>query len=418
MAKYPDQAAWDQPQPHLQRKRTAKFDFRSYLALNPDLDGKVKFNARDAYLHWVTRGMKENRPYICSTDPTKWDVEAAQKKFPNVRTLKDLWYRSIRSTLPASDKYYLFELAPYKNSGLNNQIYGILNGLILCWMSKRKMVVTGYYPHFSIDKSSHLGELLDLEWMNTYLDKYGLKIMDIRDLKIPQQQWKQSRCPNVLCSDYAVQQQSGYLERLKQDMAKDTDTYIIQGSALHVNVAILQQPPQDEIRKMFRDIALNIRFSQWIRDEATRIQAEIGLGSRYLCVHFRFEDDMVDALYRKRRDRFPRDADVDRQVQIVYERYRQKIKDLQRLVGDLPIYLCTGLAVGNNKYSYLLADLKKEFPKVVWKNKGLGKGREIDAAVDLILAQGCSGFVGFGFSSFSWIVQLVFGGTSVVVPEY
>ena len=261
----------------------------------------------------------------------------------------------------SKEKYILIDINHELFCGLTNQLLTICVMLLLGSVSKRNIVVTGFYPNYNKPDTVHIGELIDIDKYNTYLSTIGTSILDIRD--IPGVRWVDIDRYHETCSI--------------QDTCNKIGGYpYIRLPIYSLNFCRFTQLPEPYLVESLLNIQRNMVFNN-----------ELVSGSNdrdYIAAHIRIEDDMLKHL-----STYVHGFDERSYVLDIYN----KIRDIC-LSQNKPVYIATGLGKYPNKYNHILETLKLELDVI--PTSSLGRGREFDAARDMFICTNSPIFIGGG----------------------
>jgi len=394
------------------------WDYRTYLALNPDVHKKYGFDLVSARKHWVTSGIREKRRYRHrGADPKLFDPEGYLRRNPDLgsmTTAADLWCHYIRhgylegrrysenSRLPASG-YYLVDLNPQLFCGLVNQLYGLFHAIVIGNLTRRHVVASGFYPNYNETGTVSLGDILDLPTMNRTLQKlFGIQVYDIADpifddVNDRENGWTLAVVPGITLTSYVESMSAGYLEKMVADLSCDTATYCNLGFCFSTRA--FRYAPSTNVRKMLANAAQCLAFHQDLHLKVKQWQEDLHL-TDYVAVHFRLEDDMLNHLFKREDER----EQYALQLLNVY-------KDLLEPHKDRQIFLATGLVKSPNSYNWVPDKLREEFPGIVLRDHDREDGREINAIVDFLLCLKATDFIGYSRSTFSELLGDLFSAS-------
>lgn len=398
-----------------------EWDYRTYLALNPDVHTKYGFNMASARKHWVTSGIREKRRYRHrGADPNLFDGEGYLRRNPDLGSMtetSDLWCHYVRhgylegrkysdkSRLPVSG-YYLVDLNPQLFCGLVNQLYGLFHAIVIGNLVRRNIVVSGFYPNYNDSETISISTVLNLPTMNLTLKKlFGIQIYDISDPifdqpNLQEDGWVLAKVPGITLTSYVESMSSGYLEKMVADLSADTEPYCNLGFCFSTRA--FRYAPSTNVRKMLADASQSIVFHQDILEKLREWQHDLKLQPQdYVAVHFRLEDDMLNHLFKKPDER----EQYAKQLLNIYKNLLEPYKDRQ-------IFLATGLVKNPNSYNWVPEKLKEEFPGITLRLHDKENGREINAIIDLLLCLEATDFIGYSRSTFSELISDRFAATN------
>lgn len=288
------------------------------------------------------------------------------------------WIDNLKSINNLCDKYYLVSLNAGLFAGLTNQLLALVTSLVIAKMCGRKVVVRGFHPDYNKERTIHIGEVIDLDSFNKYLSRHNTSVYDIRDMKYircwPASNYMrpQDRIPRPITLD-------GIISTMNE-MQKDGYPHLDIGYTFEMGTFL--SSPAQEIADLHGEICRNIVFNSTLRTSIDGV---------YHACHIRLEDDMLD-LHGKTIEGYNEQERVAEQ----FSRYKEWI-----LSKKEPVYISTGLGKYTNRYNHLLDELKHAN---IIMSTSLGKGREIDAAVDMNVCMNSESFMGSAGSTFSIII--------------
>ena len=283
-----------------------------------------------------------------------------------------------------SKRYYLIDLnfSEDRFCGLLNQLYALVNGILLGHSVGRDVIVSDFYTTYNQPDTIPLNKIVDIPKLNCSLVELGISchLLDYHS-RSPCDQEVIRRAPKSVHFNpvkYALRGLKLPLDNLKKE----------QGQIINLGNTMFSDfddyPAKSD--SPFWRIMLNIQFTQVILDGVDHVMEKYDL-TDYVGIHFRLEDDMI----KKFR--------IDTQ-----ERYRLYQTTLANIAGpDTVVYLSTHLTKSENSLNHLVDDLKKSYPKVVVCKESFPfpRGREIDALIDLLVMSRAKAVIGQTFSAFS-----------------
>ncbi|CAN5873939.1 hypothetical protein BH23THE1_BH23THE1_34450 [soil metagenome] len=336
------------------------FDVNYYLKVNPDL--KHLRHALPAIRHFLMFGMLEKRDYI-------------------LNNFDRLFYTNTKIPPLPSSSYLLIELCPTRTSGLVNQMVALVNGIMLGIKTGRKIACLGFYPDYNRPYYVPLSKIFNISFINSLP---SLCKTTIHDGSLLSNNWREL--------EYNMKTFNSF-DNLTNKLLKETDQYLFINDAFTCNGMRFYSGKD---RSKFKDIITSIRFNDKYYNAANEIRKSHGI-NQHDAVHFRLEDDIILLIGG--------DLNNKNLFEKLYRKYTDKIK----LLTSEKIYISTGLMKYDNTYNYMLSRLKEEFPHVVFINREIDcldvKGREIGAILDILICLDSESFIGTWHSTFSKLIK-------------
>jgi hypothetical protein len=268
---------------------------------------------------------------------------------------------------PYPERFYRIELNPHRSCGLCNQLFAIASALVIGSETGRAIAVKGFSPDYNSSETIDIGDVLDLDATNRALERFRVRLVSISDL--PQVTWKRSKARIIVGEEITPYQ---FIDRARSEDDKHLDL------GCTFELGIFAGSPDERYRALHEKIMFSF---QYLPDYHLPIEGD------YCAVHLRLEDDMLDHIKSYRPD-----FDEDAYVKEAVDRYIKEI-------GGSKAYLATGLTKYPNRHNWVV-DKLRQYGEVVL-SQPLGRGRELDALVDLIACMNGRSFIGKGGSTFS-----------------
>lgn len=256
------------------------------------------------------------------------------------------------------EKYILIDLNAGAFCGLANQLLSLVYALLIGVCSGRTVVVTGFYPTYNKTDTVHIGEAIDLVQYNLILSKYNTRVCDIRDIgELP---WVPIQTITDVTSPLDV-------------ATKIYDYPYVRAHIQCLDFDVFGEVPRDSMcRSIYLDMKRSIIFN---KDLESLVDVRPTMS-----IHLRIENDMINHLHK-----YKEGFDETSYVESMYRPCKDSIGK---------IHISTGLCKYNNKYNYILEELKRE--KDISTMKSIGRGREFDAMLDMIACLKSDHFIGLG----------------------
>lgn len=285
-------------------------------------------------------------------------------------------------------KFYQIDLNPWRTSGLFNQLWSLINGILLAHLLTRNVVVSSFYPSHQKNDQLPLDQIVDIQYLNCLIAELGLRTH--LTMKVDGVRWQNSKYLNPTKDVY---DKNGFLKMLTL-MNQEEYRYLNLNDTFNFNLFYRHEDP--ELRDIFTKLLTGIRFAPKIQQIVQDLKKQYQLTTSYQVIHLRLEDDWIHDFYHR----------PNRSVgQNRYQRYLALIR--QHLKPDHPVYLCTYLTKSPNIMNFTVGELKKQYPKTIlaegWRTRypHLSPGREIDALVDYLISRDGEIFIGMEMSTFS-----------------
>jgi hypothetical protein len=294
------------------------------------------------------------------------------------------------------NRYYLMNLNTAKFCGLCNQLWTLVNGLMVGRYVGRNICTTGLFPERKDERTIPLSTIFDLHQFNNVLTRLGFSIQLTDNINVP---WKPS--PTAPKDDGSL------LQRLA-NYSKDTDEYL--KCPFLFTYPLLSYYPDDSTRDIIMSIFNELPFNSTVLSVINSITGSLGL-TNYIAIHLRLEDDMINhiigSFYKGCNKTF------DECSKILIDRYFRAIQEL--CPPGSTIYVATYLSKSNNANNHVLNRLRQMYPKTNlcptdWRKQfpSFPQGREIDAIVDYIISTRATKFIGMDISTFSESISYTF----------
>lgn len=276
-------------------------------------------------------------------------------------------------------------------SGLNNQIYALIKGIIFAHITNRNLYIDGFQKDYrnmnnliSIDKIINIDNLQK----TIYENKLTVKIENNINSIFPIQKIKSP--PNI-----EIHNLLNILSLLQSDENNSI-----------VNIDI-ESPASGNIPQEYEPIYLNIlselEFTSYFINIANEIKKQLNF-NKYACIHLRIENDAIKHLSENSI------FNINDMNGFYKTKYLMEIDFYKKYLNN--VYVCTGL--NNQDENYLFYQKLKE--KFHWKDKtdiqhpfyNEQNDRELLAIVDYIIAKDANSFLGCDWSSFSININAIY----------
>ena len=413
------------------------FNWEIYLKLNPDV---AKVNATKAFaeLHWKTYGKRENRKYKLSSHTLSdksiqfpiipgiiyegsefdWqyylncnkdlvragihDKDTCMKHFTTYGYKENRMYKF----KPVNDKFYLIDLNPNLGAGLFNQIWALINAILIGTYTSRNIIIGGFYPDYNKPTTIPLSYVINIHNLRKTLLETGIKIGIYEKSEIDTKPWIKSQCfnpmriPSILNGDI-----NGYYQMI-QMLRSETHNYIELGSVYHYRYDEISLYPTDIHKNFVKYMFRQLQFAPAILTIVEYCKQKLGLHDKYNAIHLRLEDDMLYA-FAKCINKTPQECTRD-----IMTRYYNTM--IHTFTKQDEIYISTHLLKSDNLNNPIVHQIKTQYPNIKFWNSGeswrtkfnnIPPGREIDAMIDFLICTHATKFIGYVGSSFSRLVD-------------
>jgi len=225
--------------------------------------------------------------------------------------------------------------------------------LALCH-SKHRVIINGFLDDYSMDKYTQISEILDLDQMNTLVNKYGVCLID----------------------------RIGYTESLENE-----ELYYTMGWPTQCN------------KGMFDDIILMIRFKEFFITRSLAFTQTLDPSAKINVLHLRIEDDAI--------------AHWSSFNKMTEDEYRKALG--LRYISMISEYIDktdTNIILSYSQNNAVLDFMKENGYTFRFTDKDPSLGREKNAIIDTLVAESCTKvMIGninldtWGGSSFSYYVS-------------
>ena len=277
---------------------------------------------------------------------------------------------------------YIIDLNSLLYSGLVNQLYSLVNGIIICHLTNHDLAVPRFYPQYNLLETIPLEDILDLPHLQKIMEELEIKVYI---LPVPSGEYAKSKHFNPALGPINHFGLKHIVESLKSETGTKNLGYVFSD-------LLFKETP------LFPELIRRIKFSP----EFEEIVESLKIPEEYLGVHLRIEDDMLEHFKKDiqylNENKFLEDCGRN-----LYLNYRKKI------FGDKKIFLATYLGKKDHRMNWILADLSKDYTIIPgsWRKHfpQIPSGREIDAIIDYIVMTRATRFIGFRRSTFSQAIE-------------
>lgn len=255
------------------------------------------------------------------------------------------------------------DLNPRLQSGLFNQLYSLVNGIIIAKDIKYNLYVKYFYPQYNLYNKVDINEVInikELEKINNIKIFYNINI-NINWLKLENYVFHEN--PNSIVNK---------VEKLKNYKTEFIDINDSFGLFYLYN-------------RIKNKTFLNILFTIPFTEKFTNIKNNIinQINNNYISIHLRIEDDINER---------ERNASINKYIE----------NELNKIDKNEYIYFSTGLTP-KDKYYYRIDEIKKLFPNALFIKKYFNEyeEREYNAIIDYLVCRESYKFYGCLISTFS-----------------
>ena len=327
------------------------FNWVQYLLNNPDLIDAGIVTNQQANRHYLNHGRLEGRaPQII---------------------------------LPRS-RYYKIDLNPLLTNGLINQLYSLINGILIGHYVGRNILVTNFYPQYDKPNYLPIEDIIDMAHLNMSITKLGLSTyVSSVNMLDPLFRDKFNFCKK---SKYYNPTKSVFINNgfLKTLLMLQSEYEIILDIGDTFSAQMFQENNDPPIIKIFKQLLVGIKFTDRFYKIVDHIKKSIGIDKGYKVVHLEIEDDKIG----------------------LHNNYRKKLALF--LNQSDKFVIVTHLI----KQHYTINEIKHEYPNLImlnssWRNqfKSFYEGRDIDTIIDYLISLGGTAFLGYNRSSFSKVIM-------------
>jgi hypothetical protein len=294
-------------------------------------------------------------------------------------------------------KFFKIDLNPLRTSGLLNQFWSLVNGILIGHCVGRQIMVDKFYPDYNQNKTIPIQDIIDIQALNCLIAELGLKThvtTNVIDANWMPSQYINPTKKTFECSDFISTLAFLQLEDEKYIDISDTFSDVI-----------FKQNCDARIQQLFKRLISDIKFTKQVCDVIDYIKQSIGIFGEYKAVHLRLEDDIIKLRpYPQMTEKQYGDS--------VYEKYKECFS--HHFKPTDAIFVSSHLSKSPNIYNYVLDELRSTYPKMTltnsWRNMfpKFPQGRDIDALIDYLLCMDAELFVGYGFSTFSQAIKFAY----------
>jgi len=287
-------------------------------------------------------------------------------------------------------KYYKVHLNPDRTSGLFNQLYSLVNAILLGHYTNRKILLTYFYPEYNTDEEIPIGKIIDLSRLNLIISQLNLSTY-VHDVSTFLGHVKSEIDTCSKSCYYNPTKRSGDLLQILAELSKDQGQILDLGDTFSNTLFSNMQSCQQ--------LLIKIPFNNCFDPVVNHIKTKLGL-TQYKSIHLRLEDDMLKSLSKWSSITGP----------IIYQGYLSELKLMIR--DHEQIFVATHLTKSPNEMNSSFQHLRQIYPSIVmssgWRENfpSFYKGRDIDALVDYLICRDAESFLGFSYSTFSRVTML------------
>ena len=276
-------------------------------------------------------------------------------------------------------------------SGLNNQIYCIIKGIILAHLTERDIYIDGFQKDYkNMNNLIPIDNVINIYHLQNIIYKYQLnvKIENKINNQFPIQKIK---CPT----------------NIPMCLVKNTLLIIKSDENNSIMNIDIETPTSSDIPQEYESVFLNIlnelEFTNYFINIAKEVKEQLNF-NKYACVHLRLENDAIKHLAENSIFDF-------NDINGIYKtKYLMEYDFYKKYQNN--IYVCTGLSDKDENYTFY-QKMKKHFQ---WKDKtdiqhsfyNEQNDREVLAIVDYIIAKDATVFLGCDWSSFSININRIY----------
>jgi hypothetical protein len=353
---------------------------------------------------WV-KAIEEWASPACKELRTK--VGMAGKEWVSANAVWPLWWSTLEPRIkPAVDRALV--LKPY--CGLCNQITSILQGISLAKSTGRRLWIQGFQPSFNVYAEAcrmPIEKFFDLVALSSAFEWPVQPIPPWVATEGLDGDW-----PNPQRASHAklFKRQGGLLKHCE----RHKDDPIVYGGFLFFEMDIEKE------RKSFLEVLPTlvtpkvVKTYRWVLEELGLEEGSYGV------VHLRIESDMVNHLARRSSSKRERVMEI---LQEIYSKVLAEAEGQEGAGVRDRTFVCVGTALDAEMNGFLEEVIRgmngvtsvNQKPGIAMR---LGKGREIAALIDFLLACNGKWFVGCDVSSFSELLALCYPqGKSFIFPR-
>jgi hypothetical protein len=286
------------------------------------------------------------------------------------------------------------DLNPLRTSGLINQMWSLVNGILLGHCTGKHIVVSGFYADYNQNRTVPIQDLIDIPALNCLIVKLGLHTHVTTHLN--DVTWKPSNYMNPTKTLYS---DCGFIDTIAF-LKSESDKYIDISDTFCDNM--FRKNSDERYQHLFTDLISGLIFSTEVKEIVNYIKLSVGIPSSYKAIHLRLEDDIIKLRPFK-------DISEQEYGDSVYQKYKGLFQAF--FDSNDTIFVATHLIKSENRYNYVINELKSIYPKMVMTNNWREQfpkfhlGRDIDALIDYALCLDSNFFIGYGFSTFSQAIK-------------
>lgn len=274
---------------------------------------------------------------------------------------------------------------PYNVHGLVNQLYALINGIMIGHFTDRLISVRDFCPNYNTNEKLSIGKVFDIGRLNVVLRELGLKTQVGTNGRGYSTVRHRLNIKDV--DDIAILKILNDLKEPAIDLDFTWFTQFVKSS-------------RPDIKSMFFELLTRLPFKREFTEVVESLKNRLQL-SNYKVIHLRLEDDMI---------KFRTETSGDKEFG---EKQRQsfigRIKEL--FSSEDKLFIATDLGKSENRYNNVLEQLLIDYPNARtskgWRehHPGIPVGRELDAIIDYLICRDGEFFLGDSSSTFSTVLM-------------
>lgn len=289
----------------------------------------------------------------------------------------------------------IFIVKPH--GGLCNQLQCITNSILLGQKYNRDIYIYHFHTNVYDDNKCTITEVLNITELNNILTKLNININILINLN-----------HHIACNikhlygvEYNKISRLNSLNDIIELQENQNASYLDIGNPVSLCIYKSFGLIYLDYSNPYHTIMCNIPFHTQFYDIANSIKRYLNL-TEYICIHLRIEDDAID--YYSSTYKIEKDVLTNALLQFYKKQIQQNY--------DRRIYICTGLSYFKNTHNTFYKLLKSTNSNIVDKqdfkiDNYYAQNRELLAIIDYIIARDAIKFVGWGFSSFSILLDVL-----------